>query len=264
MAVDNSKIQTIILKALSDSGFFRNGAVLKGGGVLHHVYASPRYSADLDFSWPSCELEDIQRGADRACRLIKKMLGRDFVVEKVRRTAHNCARAILSERRPDGSKNKIFIEVDDFSNPEPETYVLSEPGNPILRVRTLQQMVNDKFLAFLLRRRPKGRDFFDVNFLKYRDIEPAAVNRQLEDYDRHGMAVDLDKKFRNFKERLREPAIRADIKRDILNYMPPEETTGWDDRVFADMIKRTIEWIGRNMEKLEYGHIQVDKSREPS
>jgi|GEM_PF-6157271 len=251
MAVDNSKIQTIILKAVADSGFFRDGAVFKGGGVLHHVYASPRYSADLDFSWPSCELANIQLGAERACGLIKKMQGRDFVVDRVYRTAHNCARAILSERRSDGSKNKIFIEIDDFSNPEPETYVLSVPGNPILRVRTLQQMINDKFLALLLRRRPKGRDFFDVNFLKYRDIDTAAVNRQLEDYDRHGMTIDLDHNYRALKDRLRDPVIGEDIKRDILNYMPPEETAEWDDGVFADMIERTVEWIGRNLEKLK-------------
>lgn len=250
MAVDNSKIQTFILKAVSDSGFFRNGAVLKGGAVLHHVYASPRYSADLDFSWPSGELADIKRGAARACGLIKKMQGRDFIVEKVYRTAHGCARAILSERRPDGSKSKIFLEIDNFSNPEPETFVLSVPGSPVLRVRTLQQMANDKFCALLQRRRPKGRDFFDVNFLKYRDIDPAAVKIRLVDFERHGMTADLDKKYRTLKDRLRDPLIRQDIKRDILNYMPSEETAGWDDRVFADMITRTIEWIGRNKEKL--------------
>lgn len=251
MAFDNSKIQTVILKAVSDSGFFRDGAVFKGGGVLHHIYASPRYSADLDFSWPSCQLEDLRRGAERAVGLIKKMFGREFAVDKVYRTAGDCARAILSERRPDGSKNKIFIEIDNFNNPEPETYVLAVPGNPILRVRTLRQMVDDKFLALLLRRRPKGRDFFDMNFLRYRDIDAGAVSRQLEDYRRRGMTVDLDRNYRTLKDRLRDPIIRDDIKRDILSYLPPEETAGWDDGVIADMIKRTIEWLGRNIEKLD-------------
>lgn len=258
MAVDNSKIQTIILKAVSDSGFFRNGAVFKGGGVLHHIYASPRYSADLDFSWPACELGDLMRGAERSVGLIKKMFGREFAVDKVYRTAHDCARAILSERRPDGSKNKIFIEIDNFPNPEPETYALSVPGNPILRVRTLPQMVTDKFLALLLRRRPKGRDFFDVNFLKYRDIDAAAANRQLEAYERPGMTMDLDRNYRTLKDRLCDPIVREDIKRDILSYMPPEETAGWDDRIFTDMIERTIEWIGRNKENLDgKGHGRI-------
>jgi predicted nucleotidyltransferase component of viral defense system len=251
MAVDNSKIQTIILKAVADSGFFRNGAVFKGGGVLRHIYASPRYSADLDFSWPSCRLEDLRRGTDRAAGLIKKMHGREFAVDKVYRTAHHFARAILSEKHPDGSKNNIFLEIDNFPNPEPETYVLSVPGNPILRVRTLRQMVNDKFLALLLRRRPKGHDFFDVNFLKYRDIDAAAVDRQLEDYERQGMTVDLDRNHRTLRNGLRDPVIREDITRDILNYLPPEETAGWDDRIIADMIKRTIEWIGWNIKKLD-------------
>lgn len=247
MATDNSKIQEIVLQGLAESSSFKDGAVLKGGGALRHVYGSPRFSADLDLSWPTCNLEKAEAAARQSCRLIRKVLGNEFKTDKVYHTSGNCIRAILSETLSDRSKNKVFINTDDWPNPEAATHALKVPGMPILRVRTLRQMVNDKFLAILTRRRPKGRDFFDIGFLKYREIEVDEAMRALSAFQERGYRLDLKKRFEQLKVRLAEPATRDDIQRDILDYLNPEETRAWSDAVFDDMYTRTCEWLAHNL-----------------
>ena len=250
MSTDNSRIQEIILKALSEAGIFEDGAVLTGGGALHHVYGSLRFSADIDMSWPGCSLEAVSRGSAVACTLIRRMTGREFNTDRIYHTTGNCVRAIISETLPDHSKNRIFIETDDFLNPEPTTYALNITGMPILRVRTLQQMADDKFLAILTRRRPKGRDFFDIGFLKYRDINPENVRAFLESFRGRGHEIELGREFARLRERMKEKSTRADIRRDLLNYINPEETGNWTDDVFEDMCDRGIEWIEQNLKSL--------------
>jgi hypothetical protein len=122
---------------------------------------------------------------------------------------------------------------------------------PIVRVKTLQQLVDDKFLAVLTRRRPKGRDFFDIEFLKYRNIDRQAVRQTVFEYRLRGLEIDLHDRYEHIKERLNDASTWLEIQRDIREYMDPDVTKRWPDDYFHGLCSRVCAWVGLNLQILE-------------
>lgn len=164
-------LQYKLLELLFQSDYALKFSFL-GGTCLRIVHNNQRFSEDLDFDQFDLTAGDFEQVAE----IIKKGLekqGFDVEMRNVIRGAYHCYirfPGLLYETGLSGHKEaKILINLDT----EPQGF-LFEPGVFFLnrfdvfasiRVTPPDLLLSQKITAILGRRKPKGRDFFDVLFL---------------------------------------------------------------------------------------------------
>lgn len=164
-------LQFKILELIFQSEYAAKFSFL-GGTCLRIVHNNQRFSEDLDFDNFALSEHDFEA----VSTIIKKGLefqGFEVEIRNVIRGAFHCYvrfPGLLYELGLSGHKEaKILINLDrepqnyDF---EPESYFLNRfDVFTSIRTTPIDLLLSQKFKAITTRKRPKGRDFFDVIFL---------------------------------------------------------------------------------------------------
>ena len=143
-----------------------------GGTCIHIVHGSPRFSEDLDFDNLDLEPKQFKALAGQ----VKRALELEGYTVEVKSTFRNAFRArirfadILHESGLSGHRDeKLLIEIDT----EPQRFeysaekVILNKFGVFTRINTVPAdiLLAQKLLCVFTRKRPMGRDFFDVVFL---------------------------------------------------------------------------------------------------
>ena len=164
-------LQCKILEAIFESPL-ADKLTFMGGTCIHIVHGSPRFSEDLDFDNPGIGRPDFENLARR----VKRGLQLQGYTIELKTAYQNAFRASLRfpgllhasgiSGHPD---EKLLIQID--TEPQGVRYI---PDKFILNKFDVFSRINivpadilaaQKILCIFNRRRPMGRDFFDVVFL---------------------------------------------------------------------------------------------------
>jgi predicted nucleotidyltransferase component of viral defense system len=171
-------LQYKILEILFESEFATKFCFL-GGTCLRLVHNNTRFSEDLDFD----NFQITENEFSKVTDIIKKGLEKQgFLVEikQVIKGAFNCYirfNNLLFEQGLSGYRDeKILIKIDtepqhfDF---KPEIKILNKfDVTTSIYSTPLDLLLAQKFTALCLRKKSKGRDFFDIVFLLSKSIKP--------------------------------------------------------------------------------------------
>ena len=171
-------LQIIVLKILSDQGFFE-GVVFLGGTALRILYGLARYSEDLDFSVTDEKNYDFPK---TMVALVKQLELFGLPVETRQKEGvvdssmlrfttvlQECGLSDLT-----GQKLSIKIEVD--TNPpkggKSEVHVVQDQFLFPLRAHDLPSLMAGKLHAIFCRSFVKGRDYYDLMWYLTKKISP--------------------------------------------------------------------------------------------
>jgi predicted nucleotidyltransferase component of viral defense system len=227
-------LQYKILELLFEGKYARHFCFL-GGTCLRLVHNNTRFSEDLDFDNFSVDesmfgdvSESIKTGLERQ--------GYTVEIKQVIRGAYHCYirfPGLLFEQGLSGYKEeKILIQLDtepqhfDF---KPDSFILNK-FDVTTRIYTTPPslLLAQKFAALCLRKKSKGRDFFDIAFLLSRNIKP--------DYEYLAMKLDAPDPLK-LRERVADLLFRTDLEemvKDVQIFLmnPAEEKR---IRLFPDL-----------------------------
>ncbi len=167
------------------------GLVLQGGGAVHHVYGSPRFSADLDFAQQAdLDAARLAEGLSAAAAAARDAWGACALEPAT--SKGRLHRQKLRVPLDPGTFHVLAIERYEVEVHEPETRP-ALGGAGLVRVESAAELIADKLVAavdrFTARGMLKLRDVFDVAFLLgFGRPARALVLAKLADY---GYAQDL-------------------------------------------------------------------------
>ena len=173
-------LQYKILEIIFQSEYASKFAFL-GGTCLRIVHNNQRFSEDLDFDNFDLNEQDFTAVSKHIQTKLEEQ-GYRVEMRNVFKGAYHCYirfPGLLYQSGLSGHKEaKILINLDTepqhFSF-EPEVHLLTRFDLfTSIRVTPLDLLLSQKFLAITQRKRPKGRDFFDIMFL---------LNRTKPNYD---------------------------------------------------------------------------------
>ena len=149
------KVLEAILYSFADDDFLAQRIILQGGGALHFVYGSPRYSSDLDFVTDSF-------------REITQYIPKEITVEEVtispKATPLKDKRFYLRYEHPSGIVGKVEV----YRIPAFDVQETQGRFSP-LKTESPDEIYTDKLKAILsrfhLRKSIKPADLFDLNYL---------------------------------------------------------------------------------------------------
>jgi predicted nucleotidyltransferase component of viral defense system len=173
-AILREYLQYKVLQAIFDSQQASKLAFL-GGTALRIVHGNNRFSEDIDLdnfglSW--AEFETVIQKVERFLTLE----GFDVEIRNVAKGAYRCYLkfpALLYEQGLSPlQKEKILIQVDTTAQGytyQPEIVLLNKfDVFTEIRVTPLNMLLSQKIYTAVNRKRPKGRDFYDITFLSGR------------------------------------------------------------------------------------------------
>ncbi|MBN1374258.1 nucleotidyl transferase AbiEii/AbiGii toxin family protein [Candidatus Dojkabacteria bacterium] len=143
-----------------------------GGTCIRIVHNSFRFSEDLDFDNFSLSYEEFIE----ASKTIKRGLsleGFEVEIRNIKKGAYHCnikfPELLYKNKLTPLQSEKILIQIDTLSHGftyKPDVFLLNKFG--VIRnilVTPTDILLAQKIYALFNRKRPKGRDFFDVIFL---------------------------------------------------------------------------------------------------
>jgi len=164
-------LQYKILQAIFNSQFASKLSFL-GGTALRVIHGNNRFSEDIDLdnfdlTWE--EFEDVIRKV----KLLLELEGFEVDVRNVAKGAYHCyvkIPALLYEQQISPLPGeKLLIQIDTTSQGypyEPEVVLINKfDVFTQVRVTPLDILLSQKIYTAVNRKRPKGRDFFDITFL---------------------------------------------------------------------------------------------------
>ena len=167
-------LQYKILQAIFDSKHASKLAFL-GGTSLRIVYGNTRFSEDIDLdnfglSWS--EFEEVIQKVNRFLSLE----GFEVEVKNVRKGAYHCnlrfPKLLYDQGLSPLPGEKILIQVDTTAQGfkyQPSVILLNKfDVFSEIRVTPLDILLSQKIYTAVNRKRPKGRDFYDITFLASR------------------------------------------------------------------------------------------------
>jgi len=173
-AILREYLQYKVLGAVFDSKHASKLAFL-GGTALRIVYGNNRFSEDIDLdnfglSWT--EFEEVIQKVKRFMALE----GFDVEIRNVAKGAYRCYLkfpALLYEQGLSPfQEEKILIQVDTIAQGYeyiPETILINKfDVFAEIRVTPLNILLSQKIYTAVNRKRPKGRDFYDITYLSSR------------------------------------------------------------------------------------------------
>jgi predicted nucleotidyltransferase component of viral defense system len=173
-AILREYLQYKVLQAVFDSNHASKLAFL-GGTALRIVYGNNRFSEDIDLdnfglSWS--EFEEVVQKVKRFMALE----GFEVEIRNVAKGAHRCYLkfpALLYEQGLSPfQEEKILIQLDTTAQGypyKPETHLINKfDVFAEIRVTPLNILLSQKIYTAVSRKRPKGRDFYDITYLSGR------------------------------------------------------------------------------------------------
>ncbi|MDY6874130.1 MAG: nucleotidyl transferase AbiEii/AbiGii toxin family protein [Chloroflexota bacterium] len=164
-------LQYKILQGIFESRYASEVAFM-GGTALRIVYGNTRFSEDIDLDNLGLNWDQFDALVETVNRFLL-LEGFETELRKVEKVAYHCTirfPAILYENGisplPD---EKIRIQIDSFAQGydyQPDLRILNKfDVFTEVRVTPLAVLLSQKIYAAANRKRPKGRDFYDITFL---------------------------------------------------------------------------------------------------
>ncbi|MCI5057833.1 MAG: nucleotidyl transferase AbiEii/AbiGii toxin family protein [Flavobacteriales bacterium] len=171
-------LQYKILEILFESDYANKLAFL-GGTCLRIVHGSTRFSEDLDFDNFDLKSEDFN-GVTIVVKRELERLGYEVEMRNVEKGAYHCyirfPEILFREGLSNHKEEKILIQLDteahDFEYESDLTFLNKFDVFTQIHATPIELLLAQKFYAVINRKRNKGRDFFDINFLLGKGIIP--------------------------------------------------------------------------------------------
>jgi len=163
--------------------------IFQGGTALRWCYGGSRFSEDLDFVTP-LSADDVRAKLNRTLNAVEREMVPHFgpgALTLSDKSTRPDTLKLFADYRPAASREKISVKLE-FEGirkeilPETKNHILSAlPAvsyliasgdfrvprpNAVLVVETLPEILSDKIRALLERRYLKGRDIFDIWYLR--------------------------------------------------------------------------------------------------
>jgi predicted nucleotidyltransferase component of viral defense system len=220
--------------------------IFQGGTALRWCYGGSRFSEDLDFVTP-LGADVVRTMLNRALKAVEREMVPHFgpgALTLSDKSTRPDTLKLFADYRPAASREKISVKLEfegirKESIPETKNHILSAlPAvsyliasgdfrvprpNAVLVVETLPEILSDKIRALLERRYLKGRDIFDLWYL--RTVLNAAADKEM-----------VERKFRMYawpfqaarnldffadpSSAVREE-LKAAIREDLARFLPP-------------------------------------------
>ena len=231
-------LQYKILEAIFESPL-ADKLTFMGGTCIHIVHGSPRFSEDLDFDNPGIRRHDFETLSQR----VKRTLELQGYTVELKNTYHAAFRAslrfpgLLRDSTISGHQDeKLLIQID--TEPQQVHYnsdkFILNKFDVFSRINIVPAdiLAAQKILCIFSRKRPMGRDFFDVVFL----LGKSGVNF---DYLDRKMSIRNEKELR---DRLLLRSAQLDFSRLAKDLEPFVYSKKEVDRVlmFPDFVRQTI------------------------
>ncbi len=221
--------------------------IFQGGTALRWCYGGSRFSEDLDFVTP-LGADAVQAKLNRALKAVEREMVPHFgpgALTLSDKSTRPDTLKLFADYRPAASREKISVKLEfegirKESLPETKNHILSAlPAvsyliasgdfrvprlNAVLVVETLPEILSDKIRALLERRYLKGRDIFDLWYL--RTVLNAAADKEM-----------IERKFRMYAwpfqaarnlDFFADPSseareeLKTAIREDLARFLPPE------------------------------------------
>lgn len=239
-------VQLILLHQLYSLSGSRE-LIFQGGTAIRWCYGGSRFSEDLDFVTP-LGADAVRAKLNRVLKAVERVMvphfgpGRFTLSDKS--TRPNTLK-LFADYRPAASREKISVKLEfegirKGSFPDTQNHILSAlPAisclivsgdfrvprpNAVLVAETLPEILSDKIRALLERRYLKGRDIFDVWYL--REVlnvttDKEMMERKFRMYAWPFLAArDLDFFINPSSAALQE--MKRAIREDLARFLPPE------------------------------------------
>lgn len=170
-AILREYLQYKILQGLFESKLASRISFL-GGTALRIIYGNQRFSEDIDLDHFGLDWGEFEELVGDAVRLLE-LEGFDIEVSRMEKAAFHCSVKFPDILYEHGisppQKEKIRIQIDSFSQGydyKPELMILNKfDVFTQARVTPLPILLSQKIFTAVNRKRPKGRDFYDITFL---------------------------------------------------------------------------------------------------
>jgi len=167
-------LQYKILQAIFDSKHASKLAFL-GGTALRIVYGNTRFSEDIDLDNFGLSRSQFEEVIDKVSRFLS-LEGFEVEVKNVKKGAYRCnlrfPELLYDQGLSPLSSEKILIQVDTTAQGfeyQPEVVLLNKfDVFAEIRATPLDILLSQKIYTAVNRKRPKGRDFYDITFLASR------------------------------------------------------------------------------------------------
>ncbi len=164
-------LQYKILQGLFESKFASRISFL-GGTALRIIYSNNRFSEDIDLDHFGLRWEEFEDLVGDAVRLLE-LEGFNVDVNRVEKAAFHCTIKFPDILYEHGisplQEEKIRIQIDTVAQEydyQPDVKILNKfDVFTQVRVTPLSLLLSQKIYAAVNRKRPKGRDFYDITFL---------------------------------------------------------------------------------------------------
>ena len=233
-------LQYKILEIIFNSPYANNLSFL-GGTALRICYGSSRFSEDIDFDNFKLSVDDFEKIAI----LIKNELVLEgYIVEtrNIYKGAYRChikiPRLLFDNKLSGLEEEKILIQLDTMSHNykyTPEIFGLNKFDvftNIFIVPKDL--LLSQKIFTATKRKRPKGRDFFDIIFL-LRDTKPNYD--YLKGKMKASNSKELKTKFLIFCDNINLKALAKDVAPFLINPREIERVTNFP-QLFTQMVDR--------------------------
>jgi predicted nucleotidyltransferase component of viral defense system len=221
--------------------------IFQGGTALRWCYGGSRFSEDLDFVTP-LGADAVRAKLNRAMKAVEREMVPHFgpgALTLSDKSTRPETLKLLADYRPAAPREKISLKLQfegirNESRPETKNHILSAlPAvsyltasgdfrvprpNAVLVVETLPEILSDKIRALLERRYLKGRDIFDLWYLRTA-LNTAADKEMIERKFRmyawpFQAARNLDFFADPSSSALEE--LKTAIREDLSRFLPPE------------------------------------------
>jgi hypothetical protein len=214
---ERDEILNKLLYHIASSPSLSSGLILQGGGALHFVYSSPRYSNDLDFVCPNFR-------QDRDALIAE--LAKEFKIHDTVGYSPRIAKVEDGYFRVsyDPSKDQgLVVRVEVKDNTAEDFYPAKGAFSPLL-VETPQEIYADKIVASLHRMARRGSlkstDLFDLDHLVENlngEAGPDKIDRKSASYGHIGWSRETaEQVMRYIVDPANHDRFRKDIRRTLL------------------------------------------------
>jgi predicted nucleotidyltransferase component of viral defense system len=265
--VYREEAQKAILTALALKDCF-NTMVFQGGTALRIFHGNPRFSEDIDLvlhlptdqgevghlGGPGNDLCDFLSG-------VEQTLYNDFpFIEqaevKTQKKESELQRYILVARsnNPEHSL-RIHMELAAIPSYRNQPRILDYPPvYPAVRVENMDEILADKLCALALRPYLKGRDLWDIYFLKQErsvKLDWSLVHQKVEDYNKlgPGQLKSLEEGLETAREAIRnegDSTLRSEMKR----FLPRQLLESYESS-FKSILDTVLEIISSTRPEME-------------
>jgi predicted nucleotidyltransferase component of viral defense system len=219
-AILREYLQYKILQAIFDSKHASKLAFL-GGTALRIVHGNTRFSEDIDLDNFGLSWSEFEEVTDKVSRFLS-LEGFDVEIKNIEKGAYHCYLRFPELLYRQGLSplpgEKILIQVDTTSQGfsyQTENFLLNKfDVFTEIRVTPLDILLSQKLYTAVNRKRPKGRDFYDITFLVSR-TKPnyAFLQMKLDIENKNQLKKELQSRFADFDFK----AIAQDVAPFLMN-----------------------------------------------